>query len=901
MPQRDCSELSQTLYELALLHAQEDGVNTVEDVVKAMQKHMPEITRQQVVDAIVEATQGHAQTRSDLAKKLDQIKREAKTDKDLRDAIAALEAELKKDGPIPADAPAPETPAKAAPTAIQALRTRKSELEGEKALRQGEGLDDLVKDLAREQIEQGERDRERILDAVHAQVSEYGLSRQDVADIISGYGEFSPLSKDEVDVAMRDLRGQLQQLAKLRDMEAGKAPLKTGQERRTPSDEERRLIKQVNEAKKKLGFVTTDPETQLKGALDAQKTRLKHEIADLEQQIRTGVKIVDTRAELVPDAELEALRAQRDALQDQYDALFPVDYEAITLGRLREEIAKVEEHIQKGTIPARPTRTPDSPAVASVREQLNALRKQMREPGQTAEKIADLEAKAKELEGHLAAGTLPTPAARPPLTPNPQVDAIRQKVADLRKAIAKSDPAVRARFESQIKKLTDRLAAGAVVPPVKVPPILSKQAERLQYERDRLRSQINEKIRGMKKQSLPGRILREIFSAPRSMITSVDVSAVLRQGGIYTLSHPVKAFRAMKPMFNAFFSDQKAHQVNNDLHDPDKNPNAVLYKRAGLYLAPLDAHDAFFAREEGYKSTLAEKVPWVKMSQRSFITFMNTIRAQAFDAMVENLARHGEPTQAELEVVANYVNVSSGRGNFKNRTFEQALDGMSLVFFSPRLLTSRFQMILGQPLYAGGLNAPRARAEIGKEYGRLLRGLVVVYMLAAMAGAEIEDDPRSSDFAKLKFGNSRIDMLAGLGQATVFLARLLTRQTKTMAGDVKPLAGDDVAYGGRTVSDVIMSFVRSKLAPVPGAAVNMLEGKNVVGEPVTVGSTAWDLLVPLGFEEIYKGFDEYGMGGGAALAGLSLLGAGVSTYEERESTSRTRTRADSRSRGRDRD
>ena len=52
-------------------------------------------------------------------------------------------------------------------------------------------------------------------------------------------------------VQLRDLRGQMQQVGKIEDMAAGEAPKKTGVERRAPTDEERRLIKLVNEAKKK--------------------------------------------------------------------------------------------------------------------------------------------------------------------------------------------------------------------------------------------------------------------------------------------------------------------------------------------------------------------------------------------------------------------------------------------------------------------------------------------------------------------------------------------------------------------------------------------------------------------------------------------------------------------------
>ncbi|MCH7745024.1 MAG: hypothetical protein IIC84_03020, partial [Chloroflexi bacterium] len=86
-------------------------------------------------------------------------------------------------------------------------------------------------------------------------------------DAISGYGQFRQLSKDEISVMLRDMKGQMQQVAKLEDMQAGQAPLKTGIERREASDEERRLIAEVNAAKKKGGFTVTDPASQLRTAM----------------------------------------------------------------------------------------------------------------------------------------------------------------------------------------------------------------------------------------------------------------------------------------------------------------------------------------------------------------------------------------------------------------------------------------------------------------------------------------------------------------------------------------------------------------------------------------------------------------------------------------------------------
>src|SRR5207237_6903310 len=98
-----------------------------------------------------------------------------------------------------------------------------------------------------------------------------------------------------ISVKLRDLKGQYRELSKLADMAAGEPPKKSGTEYPTPSDEERQLTKQVNEAKKKGGYEVTDPAKQLKSALDAIKTRLKNQITDRTSQVNSGTTNVSDR------------------------------------------------------------------------------------------------------------------------------------------------------------------------------------------------------------------------------------------------------------------------------------------------------------------------------------------------------------------------------------------------------------------------------------------------------------------------------------------------------------------------------------------------------------------------------------------------------------------------------
>jgi hypothetical protein len=199
-------------------------------------------------------------------------------------------------------------------------------------------------------------------------------------------------------------------------------------------------------------------------------------------------------------------------------------------------------------------------------------------------------------------------------------------------------------------------------------------------------------------------------------------------------------------------------------------------------------------------------------------------------------------------------------------------------------VASRFQLLVGQPLWKG--NA-KTRKAIAAEYARYLGGLGLFYSLAYLMGLGADDDkdkpkmtfdPRSSDFGKVRFGNTTIDPLSGLTQTTVLIGRLATGKSKPRYGKAVPLRGK-VPYGGATTTDTLARFLRSKLSPWLGTTVDLLQGENVVGEKVTPTDVAMNSIVPLSFRDVYQVMQEQGIPKGTALSLISLFGMGLQTYK----------------------
>jgi len=182
----------------------------------------------------------------------------------------------------------------------------------------------------------------------------------------------------------------------------------------------------------------------------------------------------------------------------------------------------------------------------------------------------------------------------------------------------------------------------------------------------------------------------------------------------------------------------------------------------------------------------------------------------------------------------------------------------------------------------------RLKKMIAMEYARHAMGLTAFLGLSVVLGSMLTDDeeekptvefdPRSSDFMKLKIGDTRIDPMAGLSQTVTLIGQLTTGQKKGLRGDIQDLYGEKKKFGDPDLWDVTTGFLRKKLAPIPGAIVDLRVGENVIGEKETPLSVTTDLFVPLSFQEAGETMKARGLVGGAAVTALSLLGMGGGTY-----------------------
>lgn len=501
----------------------------------------------------------------------------------------------------------------------------------------------------------------------------------------------------------------------------------------------------------------------------------------------------------------------------------------------------------------------------------------------------------------------------------------KRELADLRKQIRAENRAAGAetRYQDQrakgiqkrIDALEARIAANDFTPSApRVERQLSKANEQALIKLDQAKEQF-ERLRleaEFAQRSPLGKIWgygKDTVNLARALMTSLDFSGLLRQGGFISFGHPLRAAKAVPQALKSFVSSDAETKAKLEL---EKRPNYRLYKKAGLELTGIGG-GPLSRVEEAFASRFVDKIPGliggglIRGSGRSYTTLLNRLRADSFDAMLASLARNGEnPTKQEAEAIANYINVATGRGKLGGDT--RAGEALNTVFFAPKLVASRFQLLFGQPLYGGTL---KTRKLIAQEYARFLIGVSVASALAGLMRDEDDKtplwewDPRSANFGKLRFGNTFLDPLAGLAQVTTLVSRVGTGETKTQKGEIRPIRpnytltdlrralGEDIAphklnkdgslpFGAGDSSSVLGRFLRTKLAPVPGAIVNIASGSDLIGQEVTPTQTLASLVTPMSFQNVGDVMEEQGVPRGTAIILLGLLGMGMQHREEKK-------------------
>jgi hypothetical protein len=213
---------------------------------------------------------------------------------------------------------------------------------------------------------------------------------------------------------------------------------------------------------------------------------------------------------------------------------------------------------------------------------------------------------------------------------------------------------------------------------------------------------------------------------------------------------------------------------------------------------------------------------------------------------------------------------------------------LNAVFFSPRYLASRVQLV-NPKLY--NPRSPQGRMAISNMMQ--FTGVVATALsLAKLGGADVELDPDSPDFLKIKVGNTRYDVMAGFQQPIRFAWRLAKGMTNNARGIKNERNSEPLIVTER--------FLRSKASPLGGVVGDVAFGKTFEGKPVSeaynptdpqaIRDLAMDKLIPMVVQDAWKAWQDSEQQGQPGWKGMAkstpaaFFGVGTQTYSAKSKT-----------------
>ncbi len=375
-------------------------------------------------------------------------------------------------------------------------------------------------------------------------------------------------------------------------------------------------------------------------------------------------------------------------------------------------------------------------------------------------------------------------------------------------------------------------------------------------------------------------LLLELTNFPTTTLASFDISMVGRQGITTLPKYPKQWFKAVTTSYGAAFSEAYAQQAMNDM---DTDEWADIRQRALVFRSDIDG--SLSTAEAQFYSTWAKRIPilriFTKASERAAVVGMNRLRTSIFNKVAEGWTAT-QRTDANYRELANVVNASTGRGNIKRGSnLDKVLPFLNAAFFSPRYVLSRFELVgrTGKSLVDISTgNATPSGKILAHEMVMFVGAGLVAMVLAEMMGAEVEKDPRSSDFGKIKVGRTRVDVWGGFQQIARSTAQLISGKSKAVS------SGE---LFSKTRLETFGRFIQSKLSPVAGLGIELASGTDFLGEPLptfeTKGAMAEYIMQKLAPLVIQDTVDAIRYSDNKIMTAsafpLAFHGIGVQTYE----------------------
>jgi len=379
-----------------------------------------------------------------------------------------------------------------------------------------------------------------------------------------------------------------------------------------------------------------------------------------------------------------------------------------------------------------------------------------------------------------------------------------------------------------------------------------------------------------------GEKVQDALGTFRAIMSSYDLSA-FRQAALVIPSHPIMAVKKISGMTRSMF-DEKFYV--KAMYKIKQDPMYKVGQSGDIKLAITDMHSTI-TNEEAFRSTLAEKIPvigrQIRGSNRAYVYLLNSMRQEIFNQLHKKAAKSGAIAERPELVshLADFINHSTGRGSIEG--LERSMNILGQAWFSPRLMMSRvkvFNHILSPNV------DPFVRKEALKQLILFGGAVTSILGVAQLGGAEVETDPRSADFAKIKVGDTRFDIMGGYQQYAVLGTRLgLAGINRAFDQDIPEVLSSTTGrettlgegYKPATALTILGRFTETKENPIVSFVTDAIRGYDFQGEKFDPASEIGQRITSLTAQNLYElRNEEPWLFVAGAVA--SIFGIGVQTY-----------------------
>jgi hypothetical protein len=682
----------------------------------------------------------------------------------------------------------------------------------------------LISKMITNRVEKGMVKAVDVIDNVYISLKDKveGLKKDDIIDAyLYGNKGRKPQTKNELSVSIADLRRQLETIKKIELLESGEQPFRKRFEKNEPSEP-------LQQLKDNLKALEDKKRQELK-----EKNRPQKEIDDRVKQLQKQIDLVNSKIDgtyVKPEAKPKPqtpetikkekeLADSRQQLKDNLKALGITEQQNLARSKelIKKRIDEYNEKINKGDY----VKEDKTPAVDDEKRKLKSELEDVRK------KWNDIN---KNLEGNI------TPEE------TKKIFDLFVKETELKKKMEESG-----NTGGKGKRTQEEWAYGQA---------------RVEYAHyiEELKNNINAiTLKHLKEDpyGITKKFAKETPGMMKSIAATLDDSAVFNPGVRVLWNNPTiwarNSLKTFRDMYRVWGGKNVFAEIGAYVASSREFENALKDKVAVNVI-----EEAFPA------SQLLEKVPFLgsklhKAADAAYTGWMFRNRMDLYEHFADVAQKNGYKDPTGLGI-GKFVNSLTGRGNLGK--YEKAADVFNVWFFSPRRVKSHWDVLTAHAFDKEV--SPFMKKQAAYSLLKIVGGTATVLTLAKAMGADVEIDPRSSDFGKIKIGNTRFDISGGMTSLIVLAARLAAYTTdkvgiadiaslKDSDGDLTKLGSGN--WGDTTAWDKVLLFGTNKFSPAAAITRDFLKGQTFGGEKFSFKNAILNSVTPLpiqNFEEILK-------------------------------------------------